>query len=139
MECESFQILLELAKQQSKSVVEDNPSMKFLTKLNSLMESKGVLILDKSSYQYAGGNNFIGYEDDMYYYLIPDMAHKAVKRLCDEQGELFAVSKKTLLKHLAEDGFIETSSSGNTKELRLGNEVKRFLWLKKDKLKSSIS
>lgn len=133
-----LQIMIDLATQQSKAIKEDNPSIKFLTKLNSLLESKSVIVENKSNYQFAGGNNFIGYEDDMYYYLIPDMAHKAVKRLCDEQDELFAVSKKTLLKHLADDGFIEVSNNSNTKELRLGNQVKRFIWLKKDKLNTVI-
>ncbi len=135
---ECLDVLVDLAIGQSKSITEDNPSIKFLTKLNSLLESKSVIVENKSNYQFAGGNNFIGYEDEMYYYLIPDMVHKAVKRLCDEQDELFAVSKKTLLKHLADDGFIEVSSNGNTKELRLGNQVKRFIWLKKDKFMGSI-
>lgn len=135
---EFYEILINLAKQQINAVRDDNPSIKFISKLNSLIESKSVLILDKSSYQYAGGNNFIGFEDENYYYLIADIVHKEVKKLCNEQNELFTVSKKTLLKHLAEDGYIETSASGNTKELRLGNEVKRFLWLKKDKFKSAM-
>ena len=104
---EFLEIAIDLAISQSKAIIEDNPSIKFLMKLNSLLESKSVIIENKSNYQFAGGNNFIGYEDDMYYYLIPDMAHKAVKRLCNEQDELFAVSKKTLLKHLADDGYIE--------------------------------
>ena len=135
---EFLEIAIDLAISQSKAISEDNPSVKFLTKLNSLLQSKSVIVEEKSNYQFAGGNNFIGYEDDMYYYLIPDMAHKAVKRLCDEQDELFAVSKKTLLKHLSDDGYIEVSNNSNTKELRLGNQVKRFIWLKKDKFMGSI-
>lgn len=68
------------------------------------------------------------------------MAHKVVKKLCEEQGELFPVTKKSLLKHLAEDGFIETESNGeNTKVLRIGNESKRLMWLKKEKFNSAIS
>lgn len=135
---EFLEIAIDLAISQSKAITEDNPSIKFLTKLNSLLESKSVIVENKSNYQFAGGNNFIGYEDDMYYYLIPDMAHKAVKKLCDEQDELFAVSKKTLLKHLSDDGYIEVSNNSKTKELRLGDKVKRFIWLKKDKFNSVI-
>lgn len=135
-----LQVLVDLAIEQSKSVKEDNPSIKFITKLNALIESKSVHIEAKNNYMFAGGINFIGYEDEDYYYLLPDMAHKAVKKLCEEQGELFSVTKKNLLKHLAEDGFIETESNGgNTKVLRLGNEFKRLMWLKKDKFNSTIS
>lgn len=57
------------------------------------------------------GDGFIGYEDDIYYYLIPSISHKLVKKLCDEQGELFSISERTLLKHLDDDGFIETSKN----------------------------
>lgn len=134
-----LQILIDLAIQQSKSTKEDNPSVKFVTKLNALIESKNVHIEEKQNYMFAGGTNFIGYEDSDYYYLIPDMAHKVVKKLCDEQGESFPSNKKGLLKHLAEDGFIEVEQNSNTKALHLGDKKVRFIWLKKDKFNSTIS
>ena len=61
-----------------------------------------------------------------------------VKNLCDEQGELFAVNERTLLKHLDEDGFIETSQNSRTKLLRIGGKPQRFIWLKKEKFNSII-
>jgi len=131
-------ILINLAISQSKTVTEDNPSIKFVTKLNSLLESKIARVQDIRTYQYAGGDGFIGYEDDMYYYLISNISHKLVKKLCDEQGELFSVSERTLLKHLDEDGFIETSKDSRTKLLRVGGSPQRFIWLKKDKFRSII-
>ena len=54
-------------------------------------------------------SNLIGYEDDKWYCLYADQAHKEVKKLCDEQGELFSCSKQSLLKSLAEEGLIETA------------------------------
>ena len=131
-------ILINLAISQSKTVTEDNPSIKFVTKLNSLLESKIARVQDIRTYQYAGEDGFIGYEDDMYYYLISSISHKLVKKLCDEQGELFSVSERTLLKHLDEDGFIETSKDSRTKLLRVGGSPQRFIWLKKDKFRSII-
>ena len=131
-------ILINLAISQSKTVTEDNPSIKFVTKLNSLLESKIARVQDIRTYQYAGGDGFIGYEDDMYYYLISSISHKLVKKLCDEQGELFSVSERILLKHLDEDGFIETSKDSRTKLLRVGGSPQRFIWLKKDKFRSII-
>lgn len=84
------------------------------------------------------GDGFIGYEDDIYYYLIPSISHKLVKKLCDEQGELFSISERTLLKHLDDDGFIETSKNSRTKLLRVCGNPQRFIWLKKDKFKGII-
>ena len=135
---EFVDISINLAISQSEKVTEDNPSIKFITKLNSLLEGKLARVQDLKTYQYAGGDGFIGYEDDTYYYLIPSISHKLVKKLCDEQGELFSVSEKTLLKHLDEDGFIEISKSSRTKLLRIGDKVQRFIWIKKEKFNSII-
>ncbi len=135
---EFVDISINSAISQAKKVTEDNPSIKFITKLNSLLEGKLARVQNLKTYQYAGGDGFIGYEDDTYYYLIPSISHKLVKKLCDEQGELFSVSEKTLLKHLDEDGFIEISKSSRTKLLRIGDKVQRFIWIKKEKFNSII-
>lgn len=135
---EFIHILIELAKEQTQNVIQDKPSIKFITKLNSLLESKQAIVLDTKSYMYAGGTGFIGYEDDNYYYLIPDISHKMVKKLCEEQGESFPTSYKSLLAHLKDDDFIEVASDSNTKQLRLGNKNNRYIWIKKGKFNSVV-
>lgn len=77
--------------------------------------------------------SFIGYENSHFFYLNSDMAHRTVKRLCEEQGESFSISQRGLLKALAEEGLIEKSEGQNTKSVRFGNNTKRVLCLYKSK------
>lgn len=46
-------------------------------------------------------------------------------KLCEEQGESFLTTYKSLLSHLKDDGFIEVVNDSNTKQLRLGNKTRR--------------
>lgn len=73
------------------------------------------------------------YEDSNYYYLYKDAAHRAVRRLCEEQGESFSISAVALTKALAEEGFSVRDGSKNTKKLDLGSTSPRMIWLRKDR------
>ncbi len=75
----------------------------------------------------------LGYEDDEYLYLLPELAFKVVRRFCEEQGESFAGTQKSLLKAMAEEGLILPGTNQNTKPLRLGTRQKRVIFLRKDK------
>lgn len=77
--------------------------------------------------------NFIGYEDENYYFLLKDAAHKAVKKLCEDQGEAFSIPVLSLTKALAEEGFSERDGTKNTKKLDLGDKSPRMIWLRKSK------
>ena len=77
--------------------------------------------------------NYIGYQDDENYYLNADIAHKQVKRLCNEQEEAFSISKNGLIKALAEEGLTVCDKGKNTKSIRLGDKTLRFICLIKDK------
>ena len=61
------------------------------------------------------------------------MAHKAVKKLCEEQGESFSVSEQGLLKALAEEKLIQPGEKQNTKSVRFGNRTQRVVCLYKNK------
>ena len=76
--------------------------------------------------------SYVGYEDDEFFYLHSEVIHKEVRKLCDEQGESFTISQKSLLKALAEEGFIETASGQNTKQVRIGKKKMRLLCLRKN-------
>ena len=77
--------------------------------------------------------NCVGYEDDNYFYLLNDVAHKMVRKFCDEKGEVFTISPKALLKQLAEEGFIEPCDKQNTKSIRFNGQSKRVACLIKNK------
>ena len=58
---------------------------------------------------------------------------KYARRFCEEQGESFAGTQKSLLKAMAEEGLILPGTNQNTKPLRLGTRQKRVIFLRKDK------
>ncbi|MFI3327041.1 MAG: hypothetical protein R3Y35_12860 [Clostridia bacterium] len=105
----------------------------------SLIEAEVVSVPSKG-YREQLPQNFIGFQDDTYFYLNKDMSHKAVKRLCEEQGEGFTISATQLLKYLAEEKFIEVASNGDkTKSLNMGNgRYNRFVFLKKSMVEKVI-
>ena len=70
--------LYDLAKKQSSSIEQDKPTHKFIRKLYSLIESGQAVLLDKNNPVEFKPVNYIGYQDDEYYYLNADIAHKQV-------------------------------------------------------------
>ena len=69
-----------------------------------------------------------------------DASHKAVKRLCGERDEGFAISAKSLAKALADEGLIEPGDNGtNTRTMRFGGRLKRVMLLRKEKANKLVS
>ena len=132
--------LYALADIQSKNVERDKPAMIFVRKLYSLIDGGKVIITERNRPEnfdpYPPG--YIGCEDDAYYYLNKDLAHSAVKKLCTDQGESFPLSAKALIKALAEDGYIKTTSTGNTVSVRYCGKNMRFIALDKQKAEQLI-
>lgn len=133
-------VLLRLAARQSESVEQDRPTHIFLRKLYSLIECGNVCLLPATGRTEIPPKNYIGYEDENYYYLMLDASHKAVKRLCGEQDEGFAISAKSLAKALADEGLIEPGDNGtNTRTMRFGGRLKRVMLLRKEKANKLVS
>ena len=132
-EQEFAEILTALAARQSESIEQDKPTSKFIRKLYALLESGAVTVLDRFGEPGFTPNHLIGYEDDKYYYLNKSAAHRAVKKLCDEQGERFTITERGLLKALAEEKLIDIADGQNTKSVRIGNNTKRVVCLIKSK------
>lgn len=127
-----FRLLLyRLASRQAESISQDKPTHKFIRKLYALLESGQACVLNKNQPHDYTPQNCIGYEDEFFFYLHADIAHKAVRKLCDEQGEAFTITAKSLLKALAEERLIETASGQNTKSVRIGGRSKRVVCLNK--------
>lgn len=128
-----FQTLLyQLAAEQAESIIQDKPTRKFIRKFHALLESGKVCVLDKNRPCDFIPQSCVGYEDDEFFYLHSEVIHKEVRKLCDEQGESFTISQKSLLKALAEEGFLETASGQNTKQVRIGKKKMRLLCLRKN-------
>ena len=125
-------LVYQLAARQAESITQDKPTHKFIRKFYALLESGQVCVLNKNKPLDFVPQSCIGYEDEDFYYLHTDIVHKAVRKLCDEQGESFTISQKSLLKALAEEGFTETASGQNTRQVRIGKKKMRLLCLRKN-------
>ena len=124
-------LLYGLARKQAESIEQDKPAFIFVRKLYALMESGQVTVYRKNEPGEYQPKDFIGYEDDVFYYLICDAAHRAVRKLCEDQDEQFSVTSRGLLKSLAEENLIDTGDGQNTRSIRVGNGTKRVACLKK--------
>ena len=127
-----------LARKQAQSVNQDKPAMIFVRKLQSLIESGQAVLLRKDENDSILPNNFVGYEDETYYYIHNDSAHKAVRALCEAQGELFTINSKALPKVLAEEGLIETAHGENTRSIRFKSQTRRVMLLPKEKFRKAL-
>ena len=123
-------VILSVAAEQQSRTEQEQPTHKFLRKLKSLIDSGAVGIAKKEiseDYPTLDPPRLIGYEDDNYYYLDKTLSHRAVKKLCDDQGEGFAVSENGLAN--------EGDNEGNTtKIVKIGRKSRRLLVIPKDRL-----
>ena len=134
-------ILYRLAQRQNENIKSDKPSVVFVKKLYSLIESGAVAVTrkDLSIGEDPYPRNFIGFEDEHYLYLNKDIAYRHVKRLCNEQGENLSLTSKALLKTLAEDGLIKTSQGSNTVSVRYAGKNSRYIALDKFKAEQIVN
>ena len=135
------EILYRLAQRQSENIKSDKPSVVFVKKLYSLIESGAVTVTHKelSLGEDPYPRSFIGFEDEHYLYLSKDIAYRHVKVLCNEQGENFSLTSKALLKTLAEDGLIKTSPGSNTVSVRYAGKNSRYMALDKYKAEQIVN
>ena len=131
---ENFQKLLcRLAGNQAKSIDEDKPTHVFIRKLYALLESGQAYVLDRNGGDALPFGTCVGYQDPDFLYLYSELAHKIVRKLCEDQGENFSCSQKGLLKALVEEDLIEPGPKQNTRPFRVGNSQKRVIFLYRKK------
>ena len=131
---ERFQnILIRLARKQSDSIDEDKPTHKFICKIYALLESNQAHLLERNDTNELGFGTCLGYQDAEFLYLYNEVAHKMVRKFCEDQGENFSCSPRSLMKALAEEGLIEPGTTQNTRPLRVGNKQKRVIFLYREK------
>ena len=134
---EFYKILLELGKQHAELSHTDKPSVKFITKLKELIETKAARVFDVN---YTGklfnesSSPFIGYCDDKNYYLFSETTYKLVVDFCNKQGDCFPIGLKTLLKHLGDENIIQTINNEKTPRKTIKGKTSRFIWIPKNKI-----
>ena len=127
------QILYQLVAKQAESIDEDKPTHIFIRKLYALLESNQAYVDDKNNPGELGFGTCLGYQDDTFLYLHSELCHKVVRKFCEEQGENFSCTHKSLLKAMAEEGLILPGKEQNTHPLRVGSKQKRVVYLYREK------
>ena len=132
-EDEFLSILCRLAVRQADNIIQDKPTRKFIRNLYALMDAGQATVTPKNGNHDWIPNTNVGYEDDTFLYLHSEVAYQKVRKFCEDQGESFSLACKALLKSLAEEGYIDTCGTQNTKSIRIDGKSKRLLCLYKDK------
>lgn len=111
---EAVTILTEASRKQAREMEGEKPTRIFLDTLAELLRSRQVavkdLLLDEKGPFPA--DRMVGYRDNGYYYLLPNLAFKEVSRVCREEGHEFPISLKALYKHLRADGMLPGVKDG---------------------------
>ena len=83
---EFTQILYRIASRQAENIEKDKPTHIFIRKLYSMIQCGQVVVRKRSAYLPGDYSppNFVGYEDNNYYFLNKDAAHRQVKKLCED-------------------------------------------------------
>ena len=127
------QILYRLARRQAESIEQDKTTHLFIRKLYALLESNQAYLADRNGLCDPGFGTCLGYQDEQYLYLHSELAYKVVRKFCEDQGENFSCSHKSLLKAMAEEGLILPGTKQNTRPFRVGDTQKRVLYLYRGK------
>ncbi len=130
----SYNLFLNIAKDQSDIIKNDKPTEVFINKFKSLVESKKIYFLNGNeniSKNISPLSQFVGYEDDEYYYIIFDVLYSNVKKLCNEQNEYFSLTQNALKKQLSNENIIRSNNGANSFTKRFNGEVIRCVWLHK--------
>ena len=126
--------LMEASQAQARDMESEKPTRIFLDSLAELMSSKQVALKDLTNVEAKDPpptERMIGYLDNEYYYLLPNVAFGAVQKLCREQGTEFPVSLKALFKHLRTDGILTglPAEGPGTRTKWVGGKNQRLLWI----------
>jgi hypothetical protein len=134
MQAESWQIFNELAKENSRRILEDKPTTLFLSALRELLQTGvyNVISLNNTNPFTQGytPDNTLGYKDDDFYYLYPESVYKAVKQFYSQADRSFSLSKGQLFKHLNIENLIEAGEQQTTKQKKINKVNSKFLWLR---------
>ena len=133
---DAWAIFVQAGKEQAIIQTEEKPANKFLSTLEELLSSKRKFTNDTyADADQRSSENLLGYHDNDYYYLYPDVTMAAIKRFYADSGDNFPVSKNRLFGDLAKIGLIETQDGRNTVQRRVGGINRRWLILRKSALR----
>jgi len=132
-------IFLEMCNRQSEKVENEKPTILFADLIKEMLETRRATIVDLRNLQEGEkpgfiGSKCIGYRDDDYVYLIPQVAYTQVVSFYGESGYTFPSSKNMLWKMLLDEGKIapeiqKDGSRRTDRRKRINGATRRYIWL----------
>jgi hypothetical protein len=127
---ETWEVLNNQIKKQSQMMEHGDPINSFFEMFNTWIDQGKIRIEDKEiPDKVIGGatGEFLGYYDDLHYYLFPSALWNYLQKYCISQGEHFPFSKHTFFRMLKSRGVLESDKEQNTKTERLKGKPQKVL------------
>jgi len=136
-------IFLDMCEKQNKKVESEKPTNLYIDLLKEMLETKRVRLVDLTKTQQEGdiisnplmtGKTCIGYRDENYIYLTPQVAYTEVYTFYGESGYTFPATKSSLWKMFLDEGKVapEISKNGKTRidrRKKINGSMGRYIWL----------
>ena len=129
---ESWEAFIQIGKDQAAIVEEEQPTRRFLGVLYTILTQGRAVLSPKgiNAPEAKPGVDFLGWNDNEFFYLLPEATFLAVVRFCRDTGEHFPIRQERLKRDLAKDKISECDTGRLTSTVRIGDHVKRILKLK---------
>lgn len=115
-----------LVVEMAERVGQEKASNAYLMAIRALIESGEMPILDKSRREPDHGGAFLGWGDDEFIYLLPDVAYQAAERWHRAMGGSLGFTRRAVEEQLVDDGAIDVSDESGrrrtTKVMRVGTQ-----------------
>jgi len=135
---QAWEILCLLAKRQGITVDRERAGARFLSAFKVLLEQKRIWIIQKDQYEVESrrqGQEFVGWEDEEFWYLIPGAIYREVYEVCNRGGQTFTFKEEAVWRDLKIAGVTESQEGRNQSVVRVGmgtaSCVRRVIQLRK--------
>jgi len=128
---EGWNIFMKLCGEQSQRIESEDPVEKFFDILNTLIAQEKVKI--KNVYSSVAGvadnpnGELIGYENNEFFYFLPQALWHTVQKYCSEEGVHFPFRKDTFYRMLKEKKFLVTTDNQTATVEYLEGKARRVL------------
>lgn len=140
---EAWNLFLNVADEQGKQVTEIKSSTKFIKIVSQLLSNKSIYTTptqeDTRRDSIPNSSVHVGWHDENYFYMIPDVIYNQVYQFLNRQGETFPISANMLWRELIDSGLITPEVELDKGKKRIRHDKKkstkdgrlRLLWLRR--------
>lgn len=118
----------ETVRTQARELRSQKPTAQFMEIIRELLNSGVNKCLDKTDTGLS--INVIGWQDETFYYFMPELTYKAVSKFCADQGTAFPVTLSMLKKSLVEEKILTEEYLNKLKKIR--GRTARYLWIPRE-------